>query len=99
MIDIELNVKISEVLAATKTVAKTNVDEGVRFIGSGKAGIGLVLSYLGKGGILENKICKLKLLSIKGFGAIRLFKKKPAQKYEAIHCRNSCQAYFLSFAG
>ena len=30
------------------------------------------------GGILENKICKLKLLSIKGFGGIRLFKKKPA---------------------
>lgn len=42
------------------------------------------LSYLNKinifalGGISENNIRKLKLLYIKGFGGIRIFKKKPA---------------------
>jgi len=44
------------------------------------------LSHLNKtnilalGGISEKNICKLKLLSIKGFGGISLFKKKPASK-------------------
>ena len=44
------------------------------------------LSYVNKinilalGGITENNICKLKLLYIKGFGGIRIFKKKPAFK-------------------
>ena len=44
------------------------------------------LSYMNKanilalGGINENNIHKLKLLSIKGFGGIRMFKKKPASK-------------------
>jgi len=32
------------------------------------------------GGISADKICKLKLLTISGFGGIRLFKKKPAFK-------------------
>jgi thiamine-phosphate pyrophosphorylase len=32
------------------------------------------------GGITENNIRKLKLLSIQGFGGIQLFKKKPASK-------------------
>ena len=44
------------------------------------------LSYRNKtdilalGGISENNINKLKLLNIKGFGGIRMFKKKPAFK-------------------
>ena len=44
------------------------------------------LSYVNKinilalGGITENNIHKLKLLYIKGFGGIRIFKKKPAFK-------------------
>jgi len=44
------------------------------------------LSYMNKinimplGGISENNIRKLKLLSIEGFGGISLFKKKPASK-------------------
>ena len=44
------------------------------------------LSYINKinimplGGITENNIRKLKLLSIQGFGGIRMFKKKPASK-------------------
>ena len=46
----------------------------------------IYLSHLNKtnilalGGISENNIRKLKLLSIKGFGGIRFFKKKPASK-------------------
>ena len=44
------------------------------------------LSYMNKinilalGGISQNNIRKLQLLSIKGFGGIQLFKKKPAYK-------------------
>ena len=37
-------------------------------------------NILALGGISENNIRKLKLLSIKGFGGIRFFKKKPASK-------------------
>ena len=38
------------------------------------------ISILALGGITENNIRKLKLLYIKGFGGIRIFKKKPAFK-------------------
>jgi len=38
------------------------------------------INILALGGISENNLCKLKLLNIKGFGGIRLFKKKPAYK-------------------
>ena len=38
------------------------------------------ISILALGGISENNICKLKLLYIKGFGGISIFKKKPAFK-------------------
>ena len=37
-------------------------------------------NILALGGITENNISKLKLLHIKGFGGIRIFKKKPALK-------------------
>ena len=37
-------------------------------------------NILALGGISENNIRKLKLLYIKGFGGIRIFKKKPASK-------------------
>ncbi len=38
------------------------------------------ITFLALGGINEKNIIKTKLLNIKGFGAIRLFKKKPAYK-------------------
>ncbi len=38
------------------------------------------INMLALGGISEKNIRKLKLLNIKGFGGIRLFKKKPAYK-------------------
>jgi len=38
------------------------------------------INILALGGISENNLCKLKLLNIKGFGGISLFKKKPAYK-------------------
>ena len=38
------------------------------------------INILALGGISENNIHKLKLLNIKGFGGIRMFKKKPAFK-------------------
>jgi len=37
-------------------------------------------NILALGGISENNIHKLKLLNIKGYGGIRMFKKKPASK-------------------
>ena len=37
-------------------------------------------SILALGGISKNNINKLKLLNIKGFGGVRMFKKKPAYK-------------------
>ena len=37
-------------------------------------------NILALGGISQNNIHKLKLLNIKGFGGIRIFKKKPAYK-------------------
>ena len=38
------------------------------------------VNFLALGGISENNIKKLRLLNIKGFGGIRIFKKKPAFK-------------------
>ena len=38
------------------------------------------ISFFALGGIAKNNIRKLKLLNIKGFGGIRIFKKKPAYK-------------------
>ena len=38
------------------------------------------INILALGGIAENNIHKLKLLNIKGYGGIRMFKKKPASK-------------------
>ena len=38
------------------------------------------INILALGGISENNIRKLRLLSIKGFGGIRFFKKKPASR-------------------
>ena len=38
------------------------------------------IKFFALGGINKNKISELKLLNIKGFGAISLFKKKPAFK-------------------
>ena len=38
------------------------------------------LNFFALGGISDNNIHKLKLLNIKGYGGIRIFKKKPAYK-------------------
>ena len=38
------------------------------------------INFFALGGINEKNLRKLKLLNIKGFGGIRLFKKKPALK-------------------
>ena len=38
------------------------------------------VDFMALGGINDNNIRKLKLLNIKGFGGIRMFKKKPAYK-------------------
>ena len=38
------------------------------------------INFYALGGINEDNICKLKLLTIKGFGGITIFKKKPAYK-------------------
>ena len=59
MIDIELNVNLSEIFDAGKKTIPKSIDEGFRFVGSGKAGIGLVLSYLAKEGTLENKMSEI----------------------------------------
>ena len=40
-------------------------------------------NILALGGISENNIRKLKLLNIKGFGGIRIFKKKPTQLFKS----------------
>jgi len=59
LIDIELNVNLSEIFDAGKKTIPKSIDEGFRFVGSGKAGIGLVLSYLAKEGTLENKMSEI----------------------------------------
>ena len=59
MIDIELNVNLSEIFDAAKKTTPKSIYEGFRFVGSGKAGVGLVLSYLAKEGTLENKMSQI----------------------------------------
>ena len=56
MKNIELGPNISELFRAVTATGKTMYDGNIRFVGSGKAAIGLILSYLRFKGILKNKM-------------------------------------------
>ena len=56
MKNIELGPNISELFRAVTATGKTMYDGNIRFVGSGKAAIGLILSYLSFKGILKNKM-------------------------------------------
>jgi len=77
----EIHNKISQNCRAIFLSPLFNVKKSKTFLGVHKFNY---LSYANKanifalGGISENNIRKLKLLYIKGFGGIRIFKKKPA---------------------
>ena len=77
----EIQRKISQNCCAIFLSPVFNVEKSKRFLGLYKFNY---LSRMNKinilalGGISENNIRKLKLLYIKGFGGISIFKKKPA---------------------
>ena len=79
----EIHKKISQNCSAIFLSPLFYVKKSKSFLGLHKFNY---LSYVNKinilalGGITENNIRKLKLLYIKGFGGIRIFKKKPASK-------------------
>ena len=80
---IEIQKKISQNCSAIFLSPVFYVEKSKKFLGLYKFNY---LSYRNKtnilalGGISEKNIHKLKLLYIKGFGGIRIFKKKPALK-------------------
>ena len=77
----EIHRKISQNCSAIFLSPVFNVEKSKKFLGLFKFNY---LSHMNKinilalGGISENNIRKLKLLYIKGFGGIKVFKKKPA---------------------
>ena len=77
----EIHRKISQNCSAIFLSPVFNVEKSKKFLGLFKFNY---LSHMNKinilalGGITENNIRKLKLLYIKGFGGISMFKKKPA---------------------
>jgi len=79
----EIHRKISQNCSAIFLSPVFNVEKSKKFLGLYKFNY---LSHMNKinilalGGISENNIRKLKLLYIKGFGGISVFKKKPALK-------------------
>ena len=79
----EIHRKISQNCSAIFLSPVFNVEKSKKFLGLYKFNY---LSHMNKinilalGGISEHNIRKLRLLSIKGFGGISLFKKKPALK-------------------
>ena len=79
----EIQNKISQNCTAIFLSPVFSVEKSKKFLGLYKFNY---LSYnnntniLALGGISENNIHKLKLLNIKGYGGIRMFKKKPAFK-------------------
>ena len=79
----EIQKKISQNCSAVFLSPLFNVKKSKKFLGLHQFNY---LSYMNKinifalGGISENKIRKLKLLYISGFGGSRIFKKKPAYK-------------------
>ena len=79
----EIHRKISQNCSAIFLSPVFNVEKSKKFLGLHKFNY---LSHMNKinilalGGISENNVRKLKLLYIKGFGGISIFKKKPALK-------------------
>ena len=79
----EIKKKISQNCSAVFLSPIFYMEKSKKFLGLHKFNY---LTYQNKtnilalGGISENNIHKLKLLNIKGFGGIRMFKKKPAFK-------------------
>ena len=79
----EIHKKISQNCKAIFLSPLFNIEKSKNFLGLHQFNY---LSYMNKinilalGGISQNNIRKLQLLSIKGFGGIQLFKKKPAYK-------------------
>jgi len=79
----EIHKKIAQNCSAIFLSPLFYVEKSKTFLGLHKFNY---LSHMNKanifalGGISENNIRKLKLLYIKGFGGIRIFKKKPASK-------------------
>lgn len=77
----EIHRKISQNCSAIFLSPVFNMEKSKKFLGLYKFNY---LSHRNKinilalGGISESNICKLKLLYIKGFGGISIFKKKPA---------------------
>ena len=80
---IEIQEKISQRCSAIFLSPVFSVKKTKNYLGINKFNL---LSYSSKvsvlalGGINQNNIRKLKMLHINGFGAIRMFKKKPAYK-------------------
>ena len=79
----EIKKKISQNCSAIFLSPIFYIEKSKKFLGLHKFNY---LTYINKtnilalGGISESNIHKLKLLNIKGFGGIRMFKKKPAFK-------------------
>ena len=79
----EIHNKISQNCSAVFLSPVFNIEKSKKFLGLYKFNY---LSHMNKinilalGGISENNVRKLKLLYIKGFGGISIFKKKPALK-------------------
>jgi len=79
----EIQKKISQNCSAIFLSPIFYIEKSKKFLGLHKFNY---LTYINKtnilalGGISESNIHKLKLLNIKGFGGIRMFKKKPAFK-------------------
>jgi thiamine-phosphate pyrophosphorylase len=79
----EIQKKISQKCCAIFLSPIFYIKKSKKFLGLHKFNYlsrGNNINILALGGITENNIRKLKLLNIKGYGGIRVFKKKPAFK-------------------
>ena len=59
MLNLELGPKPSEIFRAATATGKMMYDGNIRFVGSGKAAIGLILRYMSLKGILSRKMSKI----------------------------------------
>jgi len=79
----EIKEKISQKCKAIFLSPIFYIDKSNKYLGINKFNLlsnSNNINFLALGGISTNNINQLKLLNIKGFGGIRLFKKKPAFK-------------------
>ena len=79
----EIQEKISQKCKAIFLSPIFYIDKSNKYLGINKFNLlsnSNNINFLALGGISTNNINQLKLLNIKGFGGIRLFKKKPAFK-------------------